>query len=109
MRLSSRDPELFHFHVGVGTGHFIAERYDEAVAWAKKVIAERPETPAGHRLLAASLAQLGKMEEARRVIEDLLSLTPGMTATLLRNITYFKKPADFDRYINALRKAGLPG
>ena len=108
MRLSPRDPELFHFHVGIGTGHFIAERYEEAIAWANKVIAERPETPAGRRLLAASLAQLGKNTEARKAMEDLLSLTPGVTATLLRNIVYFKKPADFDRYIDAMRKAGLP-
>jgi TolB-like protein/Flp pilus assembly protein TadD len=108
IRLSPRDPELFHFHVGIGTGHFIAERYEEAVTWANKVIAERPETPAGHRLLAASLAQLGRIEEARRVLEDVLSMTPGLTATLLRNITHFKNPADFDRYIDALRKAGLP-
>jgi adenylate cyclase len=108
IRLSPRDPELFHFHVGIGTGHFIAERYEEAVAWANKVIAERPETPAGHRLLAASLAQLGRIEEARRAMEDVLSMTPGLTATLLRNITHFKNPADFDRYIDALRKAGLP-
>ncbi len=108
IRLSSRDPELFHFHVGIGTGHFIAERYEEAVAWANKVIAERPETPAGHRLLAASLAQAGQIAEARRALEDVLRITPGLTATLLRNITHFKKPADFDRYIDALRKAGLP-
>ncbi len=107
-RLSPRDPELFHFHVGIGTGHFIAGRYAEAVTWAKKVIAERPGTPAGHRLLVASLAQLGRKEEARKALEDLLSITPGLTAALLRNITHFKNPADFDRYINALRKAGLP-
>jgi adenylate cyclase len=106
--LSPRDPELFHFHVGIGTGHFIAERYEEAVAWANKVIAERPETPAGRRLLAASLAQLGRIEEARRAMEDVLSITPGLTATLLRNITHFKNPADFDRYIDSLVKAGLP-
>jgi adenylate cyclase len=108
MRLSPRDPELFHFHVGIGTGHFIAEHYEEAVVWAKKVIAERPETPAGRRLLAASLAQLGQIAEARQALDDVLRISPGLTATLLRNITYFKKPADFDRYIDAMRKAGLP-
>jgi TolB-like protein len=108
IRLSPRDPELFHFHVGISTGHFIAERYEEAVTWANKVIAERPETPAGRRLLVASLAQLGQDADARKALDDLLSITPGLTATLLRNITHFKRPEDFDRYIDALRKAGLP-
>jgi adenylate cyclase len=108
IRLSPRDPELFHFHVGICTGHFVAERYTEAVTWAKRVIAERPETPAGHRLLVASLAQSGQIVEAQRAMEDLLRITPHLTATLLRNIVYFRRPADFDRYIDALVKAGLP-
>jgi TolB-like protein/cytochrome c-type biogenesis protein CcmH/NrfG len=108
IRLSPRDPELFHFHVGISTGHFVAGRYAEAVTWANKVIAARPETPGGHRLLAAGLAQSGQIAEAQRAMERLLSITPHLTATLLRNIVYFKRPADFDRYIDALRKAGLP-
>ncbi|MHC4149951.1 MAG: tetratricopeptide repeat protein, partial [Planctomycetota bacterium] len=108
IRLSPRDPELFHFHIAISTAHFVDEHYTEAVTWANKVMAERPETPAGPRLLAASLAQLGQIEEARRAMEGLLSITPGVTATLLRNIIYFKRPADFDHYIDALCKAGLP-
>ncbi len=108
IRLSPRDPERFHFNAAISNALFVAERYEEAVTWANMVMAERPETPAGHRALAASLAQLGKIEEARRAMDDLLSITPGVTATLLKNIVYFKKPADFDRYIAALCKAGLP-
>jgi TolB-like protein/Flp pilus assembly protein TadD len=108
IRLSPRDPELFHFHVAISLAHFVAERYEEAVTWSNKVMAERPETPAWRRVLAASLAQLGQIAEARKAMEGLLSITPGVTATLLRNIVYFKRPADFDRYIEALCKAGLP-
>ena len=108
IRISPRDPELFHFHSAICTAHFVGENYTEAVTWANKVMAERPEAPAARRVLAASLAQLGQIEKARRVMEGLLSITPGLTATLLRNIIYFKRPADFDRYIDALRKAGLP-
>jgi adenylate cyclase len=108
IRLSPRDPELFHFHTAISTAHFVDENYTEAVKWANKVMAERPESPAWRRVLAASLAQLGQIEEARRAMEGLLSITPGATATLLRNIIYFKRPADFDRYIEALCKAGLP-
>jgi TolB-like protein/cytochrome c-type biogenesis protein CcmH/NrfG len=108
IRISPRDPELFHFHSAICTAHFVAEHYTEAVTWANKVMAERPEAPAARRVLAASLAQLGEIEEARRVMEGLLRITPSLTATLLRNIIYFKRPADFDRYIEALCKAGLP-
>jgi TolB-like protein/cytochrome c-type biogenesis protein CcmH/NrfG len=108
IRLSPRDPELFHFNTAICTAYFVDERYTEALTWANKVIAERPGVPAARRVIAASLAQLDQVEEARKAMDDLLSITPGATATLLRNIIYFKRPADFDRYIDALRKAGLP-
>jgi tetratricopeptide (TPR) repeat protein len=108
IRLSPRDPELFHFNTAICTAYFVDERYVEALTWANKVIAERPGVPAARRVKAASLAQLDQIKEARRAMDDLLSITPGATATILRNIIYFKRPADFDRYIAALRKAGLP-
>jgi TolB-like protein len=108
IRLSPRDPELFHFYTAISTAHFVDESYEEAVAWSNKAMAERSETPAARRVLAASRAQLGQIEEARSQMDGLLSITPGVTATLLRNILYFKRPADFDRYIDALCKAGLP-
>ena len=108
IRLSPRDPELFHFYTAVSTAHFVDKNYEEAIAWAKKVMAVRWEVPAAHRVLAASLAQLGQIEEARKKMDGLLSITPGVTATLLKNIIHFKRPADFDRYIKALCNAGLP-
>jgi tetratricopeptide (TPR) repeat protein len=108
IRLSPRDPELFHFYTAISTAHFVDENYEEAVSSSNKALIERPATPAARRVLAASLAQLGHAEEARRAMDDLLSITPGVTAALLRNIVYFKKPENFDRYIDALSKAGLP-
>jgi TolB-like protein/DNA-binding SARP family transcriptional activator/Tfp pilus assembly protein PilF len=108
LRLSPRDPELIHFHVAGGTAHFVAGRYDDAAQWAGKAIAVRPEAPAGHRLLAASLAEMDRPNEARAAVAELLRLRPSMTAAAVRAAIHFKHQAHQDRYIKALLKAGLP-
>ncbi|MCH9046141.1 MAG: tetratricopeptide repeat protein, partial [SAR324 cluster bacterium] len=108
IHLSPRDPELVHFYVGIGTAHFIAGDYAEAVNWADKVIQVRPTVPSGYRLRAASLAYLGEIERASESLHEMLGLVPHATASLLRNAIHFKNTEDSDRYIEGLRKAGLP-
>ncbi|MBK5101342.1 MAG: tetratricopeptide repeat protein, partial [Desulfobacteraceae bacterium] len=107
IRLSPRDPELFHFFLAVGTAHFVAGRYAEAVEWAKKVIQEKPEVPSGHRLLAASYGQLGQTEEAAAALEGALRLAPGLSVEFVRNTIHFSIREHSDLYIEGLHKAGL--
>ena len=107
IRLSPRDPELFHFLVAIATAHFVAGRYEEAVAWARKSILERPQVPGPQRLLSTSLAHLGRIAEAKEVLEGVLRITPHLTATAIRNAIHFKNSADLDRYLDGLAKAGL--
>ena len=105
--LSPRDPELFHFLLGIGTAHFVAGRYEDAAEWAKKVIQERPDVPSGHRLLAASYGQLGKTDAAKMALEGVLRLVPGLSVDLVGKTIFFKIPEHSGRFIEGLRKAGL--
>jgi len=107
IRLSPRDPELFHFLVGIGTAHFVAGRYEDAVEWAKKVIQERPDVPSGHRLLAASYGQLGNTDAAKVALEGVLRLVPGLSVDLVEKTIFFKIREHSDRFVEGLRKAGL--
>ena len=107
IRLSPRDPELFHFYIAIGTAHFLAGRYSEAVAWSKKVIQEEPRVPAGHRLLAASYGHLGQTVEAIAALEGALRVAPHLSLATVRNAIHFRNPADSELYIDGLRKAGL--
>ncbi len=108
IRLSPRDPELFHFFVAIGTAHFVAGRYDEAVAWAEKSLRERPEVPAPQRLLATSLAHLDRLDEAREAFARVLKITPHVSAKGIQGAIHFGRPEDLERYLDGLRKAGLP-
>ena len=87
---------------------FSAGQYKEAVDWAKRTIEEKPRHPGAYRLLATSYAQLGEIEEAKVALEEMLRQMPGVTVTATRHQVPWKKCDDAERYLDGLRKAGLP-
>lgn len=108
MSLSPKDPELFHFLVAIGTAHFVAGRYEDAVDWGRKVVAEQPTVPSGHRLVAASLGHLGRTDDARKALDHALKITPKLSETSIRKNIHFKDPRDLERYVSGMKAAGLP-
>ena len=107
IRLSPRDPFMVYWFGHLALAAFAEERYDEACEWGVKSIQENPQFPGGHRILAASYGQLGRMQEAQTGLKELLVLMPGMTIDDVRKQVPFKKPGDMERYLDGLRKAGL--
>ncbi len=108
LHLSPHDPELVHMLAGIGTAHFVSENYQEAVCCAKKMLQTRPSAPVGPRLLAVSLAHLGRVEEARKAVKELLVLRPDMTVTGVRKTIKFKHSEHTEKYLDGLLLAGLP-
>jgi len=109
IRLSPRDPELYHFFYAIGMAQFVAGRYDEAVTWAERAENERPAGIGfGLRLLASSYAHLDRLEEARDAFARVLEVTPRISATSIRNAIHFGRREDLERYLDGLRKVGLP-
>jgi adenylate cyclase len=107
IRLSPRDPFLVYWIAHLGLAAFSEERYDIACEWAAKVIQENPCFPGGHRMLAASYGQLGRIKEAQAALKEMLLLMPGMTIDDVRKQVPFKDPVHMERYLDGLRKAGL--
>jgi adenylate cyclase len=73
LRLSPRD------YVGVpliiiGCAHFVARRFELAIENFSVVVRQIPAFPATYRMLAASYAHLGKLDEAHTAIEQLGSI-----------------------------------
>ncbi len=58
--------------------------------------------------LAGSYAQLGRKEEARRYVDELLRLTPRYTLRALRKNPVFVHPELIDKLVESMRLAGLP-
>ena len=77
---------------------------DDAIANLKAA-----DLPTRYRLyLAASYAQLGRLEEARAEVQKILESDPGATIRSWGDHEPFQHRADLDHYIDGLRKAGLP-
>ncbi|HEX9324832.1 MAG TPA: adenylate/guanylate cyclase domain-containing protein, partial [Xanthobacteraceae bacterium] len=107
-RLNPLGPYLFHSQVGTAFAHFLAGRYDEACLWAKKTLEHHQDWVAALRLLAASGALSGRLEEAKKTMRYLLQLNPALRISDLKDVYLFRRPEDLARYEEGLRKAGLP-
>jgi TolB-like protein/Tfp pilus assembly protein PilF len=108
LRLSPLDPTLFHMRTGIAYAHFLADRYGEASSWAKDALRDQPTFLGGMRVLAASKALDGQLEEAREAITCLLRLDPELRISNLKDRISPLRPEDFAKYVEGLRKAGLP-
>ena len=97
MRLSPRDRWAIHL-TGIGIAHFFAHQFDEAAAKLRVSLVEIPGHATTYRFLAACYAHMGKLDDARNILERLLALTPDVVPSL----TNFRNPDD-----RALLLAGL--
>ena len=109
MRLSPQDPWLFDFLNGVGFAHFAAGRYEEAVEWERRSLQHKPDYVVAYDAIAASLAQLGRLDEARQAFAERVRRGPAPSLEHLEQVLAFADPDFRARFVDGLRKAGLPG
>jgi TolB-like protein/tetratricopeptide (TPR) repeat protein len=109
MRLSPLDPQMFAWQFTTGLAHFCAERYDDALSWVEKVRRQQPNYASAMRLAAAGHALTGRPAEARRMIARVCEFDPTLRLSNLADVLPpFRRPDDRARYVEALRRAGLP-
>jgi len=108
MRLSPRDPLIFHMQNGTAWAHFFAGRCDEALAWAERALRESPTCKPALRISAASQASLGRMADARMTVGRMSQIDPEFRVRDLRTVAPFRRPEDLARFEEGLRRAGLP-
>jgi TolB-like protein/DNA-binding SARP family transcriptional activator len=109
MRLSPLDPRLFSWQFCTALAHFCAARYDDAVAWAERALRHQPNYASSRRIAAASHALAGRLAEAREMMARLREFNPALRLSNLPDVLPpFRRPDDRNRYIEALREAGLP-
>jgi len=105
IRMSPRDPLNFSFFGGMAA-HYLAGRYVEAVDWARQQVQLRPGSPSGHRILCASLAQAGLIEEARAAMRLLRQVQPDISVAWIKASVPYPDHT-MPRFLEGLRKAGL--
>jgi TolB-like protein len=108
MRLSPLDPLAFLMQYSTALAHFHAGRYDEAGAWTERAKRANASFLPAIRLAAASHALAGSLAKARELMANLREAEPSLTVSGLDELSPFRRPKDFAKWVDGLREAGLP-
>jgi adenylate cyclase len=107
IRSDPMDISIAFRFTSIALAHYLAGRYGEAEEWARKAVYRKPSWYMGHTMLAASLAQLNRLKEAKDTVDKYLQIFPHARLSALKEHP-FKNPNDALRLEEGLRKAGLP-
>jgi adenylate cyclase len=100
MRLNPRAQRGYHLG-GIGMAHFLNRRFDAALAVLRISLEEVPAFTPTHRALAACLAHMGRLDEARSTLKRLVALTPVVSP----NVHPFRNPEHGELLASGLRLA----
>ena len=106
MRMSPHDRQNSIYMGGMAVANYLAGRYDEAIDWARKAVQQGPSMTAPHRILCASLAQAGRLDEARRVVDRVREMQPYISIDWVERMVPYTRD-QLPHFLEGLRKAGL--
>ena len=111
LRLSPRDTFAYPWMAIAGTAKLFLGSDEEAVTRFRRAIEINRNYPVAHFLLAAALAHLNRLDEARSAVQAGLALNPTFTLRRFRAGALSDNPiylAQRERVVEGLRKAGVP-
>ncbi len=109
LRLSPLDRSVYFYYDVLNLAHYASGNYQEAVRWGKMCATANSMYTANLRYLAAGLAALGWIDEARETARRLIHLEPEFRlGRFERTLQPFRVPEIKARYMQHLREAGLP-
>ena len=113
LRLSPRDTMAYLWMTHAGAAKNLLGSYEQAVAWFRRAIEANRNFPRAYFPLAAALAQLGRLDEARSAVKAGLALDPAFTISRARaNWTAWSDDPTYlaqrEPIYDGLRKAGVP-
>jgi TolB-like protein/class 3 adenylate cyclase len=113
MRLSPRDTWAYVWMARAGLAKLHLGSWEQAIAWCRRSIEANRTDPQACLLLAAALAELGRLDEAQAAVKAGLALNSSISVSRVRaawtprsdHPTYL---VHTKRVLEGLRKAGLP-
>lgn len=101
MRLNPYYPDWYLWHLG--EAYFDMQDYEQAI----RTLNQMHDKTEAYRMLTASNALLGRMDEARQCARQLLLTHPEFTLAHWANVPPDRNPEPRERLIGGLRKAGI--
>src|SRR6516162_1805151 len=111
LRLSPRDTVVYIWSLFVGLAKFWQGADAEAMVWLRRSLEANRNYPSAHFYLAAVLAYVGELDEARATAQAGLALNPSFSIRRYRTNTPSNHPvylAGRERLIEGMRLAGVP-
>jgi tetratricopeptide (TPR) repeat protein len=111
LRLSPRDTNVHTWMNIAGVGKLLLGRNEEAAALLRRAVEINRNFPTAHFTLAAALAHLGRLNEARAATQAGLALNSNFTISRSRSVAASDNPiflAQRERISDGMRKAGVP-
>jgi adenylate cyclase len=105
IRLNPYPPHSYMF--GIAKSYAYTGQYDEAITWGKKAVRQKPDSFLAHIVLTEIYSLAGRDEEARVQAAEVFRVNPKFSLEKLEKRLKHKNQEDKERYIGALRKAGL--
>jgi tetratricopeptide (TPR) repeat protein len=106
-RLNPRHPRGWFMSTGMAIVCIGEGNYQEAVSWAEQALAANRKFAVALRALVVGLVNIGAVDRARLVLEELLTVDPRLTLASLEQRLVVLNPALRQTYLAAFRSAGL--
>jgi pentatricopeptide repeat protein len=81
--------------------HFVNRRFDAALPALQISLEEVPAFAPTYRTMAACFVRMGRLDEARSILNRLVALTP----VVLHNVNPFRNPEHGELFLSGLRLA----
>jgi adenylate cyclase len=105
IRLNPIPPNNYFWSIGLSYGY--TGKYEEAITWCEKAVSQKPNDLLARMMMTVVYSLSGRDEEARVQAAEVLRIQPKFTLKKFEKKLTYKKKADSEKFISALRKAGL--
>jgi len=106
IRLNPFGSSTYLFNLGLS--YLFSGQYEEAIAECEKATTREPNNFGAQLALTVAYGLSGHDKEARDTASEVLRLNPKFSIEYYSKILLYKYQADKDRFLDALRKTGLP-
>jgi TolB-like protein/cytochrome c-type biogenesis protein CcmH/NrfG len=106
IRLEPFAPGAYYFNLGMA--YLFAGQCEEAISACEEAIRRASKNLLAHVLATVAYSMCGREEEARTTAAEVLSINPKFSLGKFAKKVTYKNQSDKERFVEALRKAGLP-
>ena len=92
----------------LGLSYAFTGQYDEAIKWCEKAVRKEPNDLLARMMMTVVYSLSGRDEEARVQAAEVLRIQPKFTLDKFKKKLTYKREVDRERFLSALRKAGIP-